>query len=62
MYEAAVEWRLFSMAPGQVERLKVIFEEQQQALDDDVSEVSHFCITLECILRHQQKGQPRLVG
>lgn len=53
---------LVSTLEGQVERLKVIFEEQQQSLDDDVSEVSHFCITLECILRHQQKEKVSFWG
>ena len=41
---------------GQVERLKVIFNEATSALTDDVSEVSQFCVSLECCLRHHQRG------
>ena len=41
---------------GQVERLKVIFNEATSALTDDVSEVSQFCVSLECCLRHNQRG------
>jgi hypothetical protein len=40
---------------GQVERLKVIFNEATSALTDDVSEVSQFCVSLECCLRHHQR-------
>ena len=38
------------------ERLKVIFNEATSALTDDVSEVSQFCVSLECCLRHHQRG------
>ena len=41
---------------GQVARLKVIFNEATSALTDDVSEVSQFCVSLECCLRHHQRG------
>ena len=42
---------------GVVERLKVIFDETKAPLTDDVSELPHFCVTLEGVLRHQQKGE-----
>lgn len=42
---------------GVVERLKVIFDEMKAPLNDDVSELPHFCVTLESVLRHQQKGE-----
>ena len=42
---------------GVVERLKVIFDETKAPLNDDVSELPHFCVTLEGVLRHQQKGE-----
>lgn len=42
---------------GAVERLKVIFSETKSPLTDNVSEVTQFCITLEGVLRHQQKGE-----
>lgn len=47
---------MYVLCVGQVERLKVIFNEATSALTDDVSEVSQFCVSLECCLRHHQKG------
>ena len=43
---------------GTVERLKVIYEEKgKSSLDDDVAEVRQLCVSVEEVLRHQQKGK-----
>jgi len=47
---------------GAVERLKVIFSETKSPLTDNVSEVTQFCITLEGVLRHQQKERVSFWG
>ena len=42
-----------------MERLKVIYSDDrrgEEALDDNVAEVRDLCVSVEEILRHQQKG------
>ncbi len=43
---------------GTVDRLKVIYKEKDGfPLNDDVVEVRQLCISVEEVLRHQQKGE-----
>lgn len=47
----------FCFTTGSVERLKVIYADNQGSpLNDDITEVMQLCITVEGILRHLQKG------
>ena len=46
-----------SISSGTVDRLKVIYAEGgEKAMDDGVAEVRQICISVEEVLRHQQKG------
>lgn len=45
------------VSPGTIDRLKVIYAEGGETpMDDGVAEVRQLCISVEEVLRHQQKG------
>ena len=39
-----------------MDRLKVLYNEKKEPINDNTIELARFCRCLEAILRHQQKG------